>query len=201
MEADHWPAAAGWTAVAVANGPGRAHLTGTIRGRITRQRCTRCPWRQAYHRTGLMSTGDRPQRQAASFIRPLSGVAALARTNPVLDEPRPRPGRRREGTHARRQAEDGQRRMTQDPSRDPSYAYLEARPSVMPDHDRIGSAQRTRLYRGVGALTAPPSPTAARVLRVWLPGRSCSGAGSGCGHAGSYPKVTMTLPLACPSPR
>jgi Domain of unknown function (DUF4386) len=25
--------------------------------------------------------------------------------------------------------------------------------------------------------------------------------GSGCGHAGRYPTVTMTLPLACPSPR
>jgi hypothetical protein len=24
---------------------------------------------------------------------------------------------------------------------------------------------------------------------------------SGCGHAGSYPTVTTTLPLACPSPR
>src|SRR6266851_6249977 len=57
MEASHWPAAAGWTAVAVANGPGRGHLTGRILRRITGQRCTRCPWPQAYHRTGMMSTG------------------------------------------------------------------------------------------------------------------------------------------------
>src|SRR6266568_9427830 len=75
MEASHWPAAAGWTAVAVANGPGRGHLTGRILGRITGQRCTRCPWRQAYHRTELMSTADGPRRRAASFIRSLPAPA------------------------------------------------------------------------------------------------------------------------------
>jgi len=51
------------------------------------------------------------------------------------------------------------------------------------------------------ASATPLSHTAARVLWVWLPERSGSGAGSGCGHAGSYPTVTTTLPLACPSPR
>src|SRR5690242_8726627 len=60
MEADHWPGAAGWTAVAVANGLGRGHLTSRISGRIIRQRYTRCLCRQAYHRTGSMSTADRP---------------------------------------------------------------------------------------------------------------------------------------------
>jgi hypothetical protein len=42
-------AAAGWTTVAVANGPGSRHLTGKISGRIIGLRCTRCLWRQADH--------------------------------------------------------------------------------------------------------------------------------------------------------
>src|SRR5260370_33343808 len=75
MEASHWPAAAGWTAVAVANGAGREHLTGRILRRITGARGTRGPWRQAYHRTELMSTADGPRRRAASFIRPLPAPA------------------------------------------------------------------------------------------------------------------------------
>src|SRR5215469_4424636 len=84
MEADHWPGAAGSTAVAVANGPGKGHLTGTIPVPIITQQCTRCPCRQAYHRTGSMSTGGGPQRQAAPFILPLLGfprslVSALKR--------------------------------------------------------------------------------------------------------------------------